>query len=208
MNESGGGGDEERNSKATISDETLPPALALAADASVLARIVDKLRNLNVSASFLLSLCLLPLLPGFHRSISRPHQVVRLLSQRKILIAVSLYTLLGFADVMYEETFPLWSLNPVCILYPLIRHLLPPAFRSFPGIGTSLTEGASQVSLEGLGFEPRDIGLTTATGSALNVFWQLLGYPWLGPRSDHSAASSSVPNLLSELAVRLWFDIS
>lgn len=38
---------------------------------------------------------------------------MHLLSRRKVVVAVGLYMILGFADVMFEEVFPLWSLNKV-----------------------------------------------------------------------------------------------
>jgi hypothetical protein len=40
-------------------------------------------------------------------------KVKRLLSQRKIVLAITLYTILGFSDVVFEEVFPLWSLQDV-----------------------------------------------------------------------------------------------
>lgn len=39
--------------------------------------------------------------------------VVRLLCRRKVLISVLLYCVLGFADVMFENVFPMWAMNEV-----------------------------------------------------------------------------------------------
>lgn len=39
--------------------------------------------------------------------------IVRILSRRKVLISILLYMILGFADVMFENIFPMWAFTDV-----------------------------------------------------------------------------------------------
>jgi hypothetical protein len=51
--------------------------------------------------------------------------LVRLLMQRKIVVAVHLYVFLGGVDVMWETVFPLWLIVSVTRLVRIAHSLFP-----------------------------------------------------------------------------------